>query len=81
MTIKEAFELARSGRMYGGRYEDFLAVVIPALEKQIPKKPAYRLTRSHYKVHDCPNCGQHFGFRNDVNYCENCGQKIDWSEI
>lgn len=44
---------------------------IKALEKQIPKKPAYQ--GEHEK---CPTCGS---FCIDV-YCAKCGQKINYKE-
>lgn len=68
---------------------------IKALEKQIPKKPLYKQgtrykwidsVREHGRYHNvekysnrdaCPNC------KKDVlktQYCENCGQKLNWSE-
>ena len=44
---------------------------IKALEKQIPKEPAYQ--GEHEK---CPTCGS---FCIDA-YCAKCGQKIDYKE-
>ena len=51
------------------KYKEVLKFAIKALEKQIPKKPAYQ--GEHEK---CPTCGS---FCIDV-YCAKCGQKIDW---
>lgn len=49
--------------------------VIKAIEKQIPKKP---------KGTQIPICGVCNGImdlmQGELNYCPNCGQKIDWSE-
>ena len=56
---------------------------IQALEKQIPKKVLKE--RNNYL---CPNCGANaetdcgddmLDYR--LNYCDNCGQKLDWSEL
>lgn len=46
------------------------------LDKEIAKKPL------PYKGWDgkCPTCGVIFVDRL-TNYCRNCGQKLDWSEI
>ena len=35
-----------------------------------------------YDTWECPNCGSTFEFEYDrYNYCPDCGQKIDWSDI
>lgn len=68
-TYKELYE----------HYVKSLDMAIKALEKQIPKIPmAYKVTNRA----DCPICGKTvrgidkpFG-----NYCNGCGQKLDWSE-
>lgn len=62
-------------------------VAITALEKQIPKKSVKDSSeeRTHYKC----ECGYIFytkysnGYKmgNTPDYCERCGQKLDWSGI
>ena len=56
---------------------------IQALETRIPKKVV--LDKNIYL---CPNCGANaetdcgddmLDYR--LNYCDNCGQKLDWSEL
>lgn len=56
---------------------------IEALEKQIPKKVV-----SDKNIYICPNCGASaetdcgddmLDYR--LNYCDNCGQKLDWSDL
>lgn len=56
---------------------------INALEKQIPKKVV-----EDKKIYLCPNCGASaetdcgddmLDYR--LNFCDNCGQKLDWSEL
>ena len=56
---------------------------IEALKKQIPKKVV--MERNIYL---CPNCGANvetdcgddmLDYR--LNFCDNCGQKLDWSDI
>ena len=58
-------------------------IAIEALEKQIPKKVV--MERNIYL---CPHCGASaetdcgddmLDYR--LNYCDNCGQKLDWSEL
>ena len=45
--------------------------IISAFEKQTPKKPCYDNT---FAI--CPSCHDPI-FKDD--FCEHCGQKIDWS--
>ena len=56
---------------------------IEALEKQIPKKVVMERN-----IYICPECGANvetdcgddmLDYR--LNYCDNCGQKLDWSEL
>ncbi len=56
------------------------------LKKQIPKKPL-NVEKHYYK---CPCCKQDLGVSDDdifvyenpiKNYCDNCGQALDWSDI
>lgn len=64
-------------------YQDWLTamgMVTEALEKQIPKKPMYT---NEGTVTRCPVCEAiHFHCLPslEVDYCERCGQAIDWSE-
>lgn len=46
--------------------------IISCLEKQIPKKP-YKGNTTYCA---CPSCGGTL----DADYCQYCGQAIDWSE-
>lgn len=61
--------------------------VIKALEKQIPKKPmleadGYADGNLVYDTWICPNCEKHYEVDYDnYDYCPNCGQCIDRSEI
>ena len=57
-------------------------MAIQALEKQIPKKPKIKHLGSGIEVY-CPSCNEshifmdaRFGFK----YCQDCGQKLDWSD-
>ena len=56
-------------------YSIAFKTAIEALEKQIPKK----VTKS-----DCPSCNRIFLFRHGEkrkgDYCDNCGQALDWSD-
>ena len=62
-------------------------VAIKALEKQISKKPniegdGYADGQLVYDTWICPFCGKHYEIDYDsYDYCPNCGQHIDRSEI
>lgn len=57
-------------------------MAIDALKKQIPRKPI----GEHYAHMRCPSCnhripsGQGSSSRRRDNWCNYCGQKIDWGE-
>lgn len=58
-------------------------VIHKALEKQIPYK-LYDFDLESCKGGCVPVCGKCNGImdlaQGELNYCPNCGQKIDWSE-
>ena len=51
-------------------------MAIKALEKQIPKKPDFTADKEFAL---CPCCNGK-GLLNKQKYCDNCGQKLDWSD-
>lgn len=56
-----------------------LRLAIEALEKQIPKKPVYGAANIK-----CPNCGAtllYYSHLYKVDYCDECGQCLDWEVI
>ena len=61
-------------------YYDEIQLAILMLEKQVPKKPF----GEHYAHMRCPNCahripsGQGSSSRRRDNWCNYCGQRIDW---
>lgn len=86
MTIQEAFEIIKNEMPYeSGVINESLKAVESAVEKQILKKPLEKeivgVSITGYKHKgQCPRCAttvlQYKG-----NYCPNCGQAIDWSEL
>lgn len=57
-------------------------IAIEALEKQLPKKPDimdHILGDINFK---CPTCKSEYicEKENEPLYCQNCGQRLDWSE-
>ena len=72
---------------YACSFENAYGMAIQALEKQIPKKP--RKTDSYRgvlkRVYVCPTCGnecleKYMNERQNIMFCCNCGQKLDWSD-
>lgn len=56
-------------------YLEALEISAKALEKHIPKKPK---TDDRYVMYICPWCNDFVKVSH--NYCQNCGQKLDWSD-
>ena len=80
MTAKEAIKTIQVaiGEVeceYPLDYSVAFEAAIEALEKQIPKK-VIKLA--------CPSCNRFFLFRHGEkrkgDYCDNCGQALDWSD-
>lgn len=88
MTIEEAISYMTYHAFIA---DDVKEMAIAALEKQIPKKPYIQQIEVDYYEHDCyecPNCDSFLGYVLECkeehyqnNYCPECGQKIDWSEV
>lgn len=70
---------------------DWLETVSVAVEKQIPQKARYlqpltvdtvagglKANKSASIITECPNCRNRV--RKNNKYCNECGQKLDWSE-
>lgn len=86
MTAEKAMQVRRNPETEDVDNEELHKVIDEALEKQIPKKPIicsdrrktdYKCTCGHilYKVYEL---GTAMG--NKFNYCEHCGQALDWSD-
>lgn len=75
--VKECGFVADKGIVGTDRIVDAISKAIEALEKQIPK----RVRRDKYGLGLCPNCGQLGVYdveANELDYCSDCGQAIDW---
>ena len=91
MTYKEAHtflevkqrEMTRNRYLYNEKAININGLAILALEKQIPKKPKRDKEYSLGRV--CPKCHDYLGnvqfITHHCNYCKNCGQALDWSDI
>ena len=75
MTENEAISVLNMIETHGALPTMAKAKSIEALEKQIPKKPK---TDDRYLMHICPWCNDFVKVSH--NYCQNCGQKLDWSD-
>lgn len=68
---------------------DYIQLAIKALEKQIPKKPydENKDKAGWHSIYRCPCCNEWVeeeGYGDILirfNWCNNCGQKIDWSGL
>lgn len=59
-----------------------LKIAISALEKQIPKKPYDESKVRMTWYSECNCCKKQLPYvvwHDNMNYCPNCGQAIDWS--
>lgn len=88
MTYEEAIKILDELGGCCSSDKEYIAahIAIEAIEKQIPRKPKYSGNDEQDTVY-CPSCGFTFGFCDEVHYfsinpsyCEECGQKLDWSE-
>lgn len=59
-------------------FNEFSAEVLESLEKQIPRKADTEITEIGGVQHICQSCWGFVGYLHE--YCQNCGQAIDWSE-
>ena len=91
--IEGSLMLCEGANVFSGS-ADFWETAKKAVEKQIPKKPKIdRITftngSGYFDELCCPTCNNYLIQRDDCgkyfagsqnNYCEECGQKIDWRD-
>lgn len=70
---------------YPERYDMALCIAMEVFQKQVPMKPY----NDRFDGKCCPICFERATFQTwkhgypvliKMNYCQNCGQAIDWSE-
>lgn len=76
-AIKELHGIRPRGGIIPQKRAEALDVAIQALEKQIPKKPDFTEDKEFAL---CPCCNGK-GLLDKQKYCDNCGQKLDWSDV
>ena len=91
MDIEKAIDCLKADKEYLTDMKicdgEEMDIAIKALEKQIPKKPniegdGYADGQLVYDTWICPCCENHYEIDYDnYDYCPNCGQHIDRSEI
>lgn len=81
-AIKELHNIRPRGGIIPQKRAEALDVAIQALEKQIPKKPKTNRIDSETIYCKCPSCNiTTVLYRNCImNYCKECGKKLDWSD-
>lgn len=79
MTPQEAIKLVEQCglNIEGVKNIECESLIISALEKQIPKKPVNVTHFVNSTSGNCPVCN---GRLLNVNYCQRCGQALDWSD-
>lgn len=84
MTIQKALNyFTRRKEQLGisDKIQQAETLAISALEKQIPCKLAPKSSKKA-EVPVCGKCNRIMDLmQGELNYCPNCGQKIDWSEV
>lgn len=86
MTYKEAIEnlkilkISEDDSSVGKLKIQTYNIAIEALEKQIPKEPLNREDTFEISYGYCPCCSNIIDDWNDIKYCGECGQAIDWEE-
>ena len=82
MTIQESLEIIKNEMPYeSGVINEALNMVENAVEKQIPCKLAPK-SSNKAELPVCGKCNSIMDLmQGELNYCPNCGQKIDWSNL
>lgn len=92
--IKSKIRILEKLENYGSAIEErkkkhigLYNTAIEALEKQLAKKVDFEEDVTEDMCVQCPSCGSFLGYQGDcldenyqLDYCQRCGQKLDWSE-
>ena len=82
MTYKDAIRgMQNIKELYAIINKDYecAEMAIEALEKQIPKKPTHQYARLGIIVEGCCNSCE-ASVLPHMNFCNECGQRLDWSD-
>lgn len=86
MTYKEAIEVIKEINdvlqnpfcQSWSKDREAIKLSVEALEKQIPLPPFNKEFPNGAITHYCPRCHEELELH--PNFCDNCGQAIDWSD-
>ena len=79
--IEQLLDIAEKNDIFNltsREFTEFSLSVELALESQISLKVDTEITETGRLQHGCQSCGGFVGYLHE--YCENCGQALDWSE-
>lgn len=83
-TTAEALAEIKSQNAKVAAVDEACLVACAALDKQIPKKPAYLAIANNdgYTIYDCecPSCEQSHRELFPFAFCNHCGQALEWEE-
>lgn len=80
MTVQEAinhYEYGITHDIFSEPVTTYAKMAVEALEKQIPKKPKYKIKRPNSLYGVCSVCDRQLV---TDKYCPRCGQRISWEE-
>lgn len=90
LTIKEAvnqmeYRISTAEDIIGNQGLDDMRMAIGALKKRLPKKVVHRQLLNNFNNElyticgNCPVCGSEGLLSTNTDYCNCCGQKLDWN--
>lgn len=79
--IEQLLDIAEKNDIFNltsREFNEFSAEVLESLEKQIPRKVDTEVAEIGGVQHVCQSCWGFVGYLHE--HCDDCGQKLDWSE-
>ena len=84
MEFKKAYEtISNFVKSHSEKFDEELKVLKKAVELCTPKKPIFYYEEQWGRWCECPNCKNEicgWDDSNQIGYCQECGQSLDWSE-
>lgn len=81
-SLEDAFEQAATARHKNISVRIALRIAQKCVNKQIGQKPLTYDDPCGHRWYSCPRCDAGWSsIRGFVDYCPNCGHKIDWEEM
>lgn len=87
-SLIECFERKANPRIQFKMIRFALGVALECVKKNIPKKPINKTKPDDYaslayencNIVVCPTCNGRLKLKSKGNYCDKCGQSLDWSD-